>query len=190
VSASHTHTHTHTHKHTHTHTHTHIHTCTHTHTHAHTRTNTRQKRLTKKPEKCITPQTQRRYTHTCEFSFSVRIWHMYLISKCRGKSEQGLRIASVLAEKMRPHNADFRFKNVFGRRICRKSALCSRILFPSTEVMCRPCSDFPLHFDIKNIYQIRTEKENAGLIQVVYGSHSRLAADLTLDKHLFPLPFS
>ena len=29
-----------------------------------------------------------------------------------------------------------------------------------------------------------------GLIQFVYGSHSRLAADLTLDKNLFPLPFS
>ena len=30
----------------------------------------------------------------------------------------------------------------------------------------------------------------AGLIQFVYGSHSRLAADLTLDKDLFFLPFS
>ena len=30
----------------------------------------------------------------------------------------------------------------------------------------------------------------AGLIQFVYGSHSRLAADLTLDKNQFPLPFS
>ena len=30
----------------------------------------------------------------------------------------------------------------------------------------------------------------AGLIQFVNGSHSRLAADLTLDKNLFPLPFS
>jgi len=30
----------------------------------------------------------------------------------------------------------------------------------------------------------------AGLIQFVYGSHSRLAADLTLDKNVFLLPFS
>jgi len=30
----------------------------------------------------------------------------------------------------------------------------------------------------------------AGLIQFVYGSHLRLAADLTLDKNLFSLPFS
>jgi len=29
----------------------------------------------------------------------------------------------------------------------------------------------------------------AGLIQFVYGSHSRLTADLNLDKNLFPLPF-
>jgi len=29
----------------------------------------------------------------------------------------------------------------------------------------------------------------AGLIQFVYGSHSRMAADLTLDKNLFSLPF-
>jgi len=30
----------------------------------------------------------------------------------------------------------------------------------------------------------------AGLIQLVYGSHSRMAADLTLDKNLFSQPFS
>jgi len=30
----------------------------------------------------------------------------------------------------------------------------------------------------------------AGLIQFVYGSHLRLAADLTLDKNEFFLPFS
>jgi len=30
----------------------------------------------------------------------------------------------------------------------------------------------------------------AGLIQFVYGSHSRMAEDLTLDKNLFSLPFS
>jgi len=30
----------------------------------------------------------------------------------------------------------------------------------------------------------------AGLIQFVHGSHSRMAADLTLDKNLFSLPFS
>jgi len=59
---------------------------------------------------------------------------------------------------MQPHSADFWFKNVSGRRIRWKSALRSRIVFASTEVMYRPRSDFPLHIDIQDIYQIRTEK--------------------------------
>ena len=53
------------------------------------------------------------------------------------------------------------FKNAFVCRIRRKSALCSRILFASTKVMHTPRSDFPLNFDVKNKYQIRTEKYNA-----------------------------
>jgi len=57
---------------------------------------------------------------------------------------------------MRLRSADFWFKNVFGRRlgIRWKSALRSRILFWSTEVMQTPKSDFPLHFDIENTYKI------------------------------------
>jgi len=54
-------------------------------------------------------------------------------------------------------SADFRFKNVSGR-INRKSALCSCILFSGAEVIHRPRSNFLLHFNIQNIYQIRTEK--------------------------------
>jgi len=92
------------------------------------------------------------------FCFSVRIWYMFLISICRGKLDLGVCMTSVLAKKMQPHGADFRFKNVFGRRICQKSALRSHILFASTEVMHTPRSDLPLHFNIKNIYQIRREK--------------------------------
>jgi len=64
-------------------------------------------------------------------------------------------MTSVLAKRMWPHSADFRFKNVFGHRIRQKSALRSLILFASTEVMHRPRSDFPLHFDVKKIYKIR-----------------------------------
>jgi len=68
---------------------------------------------------------------------------------------------SVLAKKMRPHSADFRFQNELDRRIRRKLALHSRILIASTEIMHRPRSDSTLDFGIKNIYQIRTEKSNA-----------------------------
>jgi len=53
-------------------------------------------------------------------------------------------VTSVLAKRMRPHSADFLFKNVFGRIIRRKSALPSGILFASTEVKHTPRSDFPL----------------------------------------------
>jgi len=35
----------------------------------------------------------------------------------------------------------------------------------------------------------RIIRVGAGLIQFVYGSHSRMAADLTLDKNLFSQPF-
>jgi len=52
-----------------------------------------------------------------------------------------------------------RFENVFGCRIRRKSALRSRIFFASTEVLHTLRSDFPLYFDIKDTYQIRTEKK-------------------------------
>jgi len=95
------------------------------------------------------------------FYFPVRIWCMFPISKCRGKLDLGVCMISVLAKRMRPHSADFRFKNVFDRRIRRKSALRSRILFASTEIMHTPRSDFPLHFNIENKHQIRTEKQNA-----------------------------
>jgi len=57
------------------------------------------------------------------------------------------------------HSANFRFKYVFGHQIRRKSALCSRILFASTN-MHRRRSNSPLHFDIQKTYQIRTEKQN------------------------------
>jgi len=42
-----------------------------------------------------------------------------------------------------------------------KSPPRSGILFASTEVVRRPRSDSPLHFDIVNISQIRIEKSNA-----------------------------
>ena len=50
--------------------------------------------------------------------------------------------------------------NVFGRKICQMLALRSRIPFASLspEVVHRPRLNSPLHFDPKNIYQIRTER--------------------------------
>jgi len=47
------------------------------------------------------------------FCFSIRIWHVFLISKCRGDSNLGLCMSLVLAKRMPLRSADFRFKNVF-----------------------------------------------------------------------------
>jgi len=69
------------------------------------------------------------------FYFSVRICYMFIISKCRGESNLGQRMTSVLGKRMRLRSADFRRimrRNTFFNR---KSALRSRILFRSTEVM-------------------------------------------------------
>jgi len=41
-------------------------------------------------------------------------------------------------------------KNVFDRKICQDLRMRSSILFASTEVVHRPKSGFPLHFDIRN----------------------------------------
>ena len=91
------------------------------------------------------------------FYVSVRIWYVFFISKCRVGSDLGLCTSSVLSKRMTLRSADFQFKNVFGRRIRWKLALRSGILFENTELMHRPRSDSPLHFDINNIHQIRTE---------------------------------
>ena len=55
-------------------------------------------------------------------------------------------------------SVDFRFLNVFGRKICHNSLLRIGILFPSPEVMHTPRSHPPLHFDKGNIQQVVTGK--------------------------------
>ena len=92
------------------------------------------------------------------FHFLIRIWYVFLISKCRGESDLGLCMTSELAKRMRLSSGDFLFQNVFGHKIRRMSALLSRILFASSEVMHRPRSDSLLHFDIKNSKHIGTGK--------------------------------
>jgi len=58
---------------------------------------------------------------------------------------------------MRLRSDNFRFKNVFGRKVRRKSALRSRILSANDELIFRPRFHFPLHIDLENVEQIRTE---------------------------------
>ena len=62
---------------------------------------------------------------------------------------------SGLAKRMRLHNNDFRLKNVFGRKISRKSAVRSYIFLRIPKL----CTDLNLSllyiFDSQNMYQIR-----------------------------------
>jgi len=51
------------------------------------------------------------------FYFSIRIWHMFSISKCRGKSDLDRCMTSIFANGMRLPSTNIRFQNVFGRRI-------------------------------------------------------------------------
>ena len=53
------------------------------------------------------------------FYFSVRICCMFLMSKCRGESDLDLCMTSILSKRMPLRSADFRFLNVFGRKIRR-----------------------------------------------------------------------
>jgi len=53
------------------------------------------------------------------FQFSVQIGHMFSLSICRGKSGLSVCMTWVLAKRLRPHSDDFRFQNVFSRRIRR-----------------------------------------------------------------------
>jgi len=84
--------------------------------------------------------------------FSIWICRMFVIWKCRGKDDLGLCTASGLAKRMPLRGGNFRFKNVFGRKNRRKLPLRSGILLACSEVVHKPRSDFPLHFDIRNTY--------------------------------------
>jgi len=91
------------------------------------------------------------------FCYSIRIWYVFLISKCRKESDLDVCTTSVLAKRTPLRSANFRrilWPNTF---VNPKSALHSGVLFASTELVHRPRSDCPLHFNIKNTYQIRTE---------------------------------
>ena len=83
--------------------------------------------------------------------FSERICYMFLISKCRGDWDLGLCTTSVLAFGEPQRNGKIRFflrRNTF---FFRKSPLRCGFWNASTDVVHRPRSQSPLHFDIRNI---------------------------------------
>jgi len=90
--------------------------------------------------------------------FPERICHMFQVSKCTGNWDLSRCIFWVLAKRNPLRNAKFwcflRAKHVF----LRKLPLRSVSLFASTKKLHRRRSQFPLHFHIRNILQIRSEK--------------------------------
>jgi len=98
------------------------------------------------------------------YFLGVRIHHMFLISKCRGGLDLGLWTTLVLANRMQPHISKFR-QILLSKTFCnRRSPPRSGIVYTSTEVVHKPGSESPLHFD-----QIHMEKWNASARRLLGG---------------------
>jgi len=105
--------------------------------------------------------------------FSTRICYICLISKCRGKLDLSLCMTSVLArkestsfnstcredinshlmalfEKCRCEEATSDYKTCLAAKFVQNLPILRGILFASNEVVHRPRSDSPLHFEIRS----------------------------------------
>ena len=91
------------------------------------------------------------------FYNSTRIYHMFHVSKCRGRSDLGLCTTLVLVKTIQLQSVDFWLKTVLGRKIRWNLPMPICILFASNEAVHRPKSDCTLPFDVWNIWQIRTQ---------------------------------
>jgi len=56
------------------------------------------------------------------------VCYLLLMSKCRGESDLGLCMTSVLAKRMLLRSANFRFLNVFGSKIRREMSVYVNLL--------------------------------------------------------------
>jgi len=83
--------------------------------------------------------------------FFERICYMFRISKCRGDWDVGLCTTLGLAFGEPMRSGDFQEKKVFQRRTYRILPLRCGSPNASPEVVHRPTSQSPLHFDIGNI---------------------------------------
>jgi len=89
------------------------------------------------------------------FYFCAQICYMFPTSKCRRESDLGLCATSVLANGMPPRICKFRQILRPNTSFNRMSPPCSGILFSSAQVVRRPRSNSPVHFDMRNLWQIR-----------------------------------
>ena len=102
----------------------------------------------------------RRQTPGTSIFFSMQICYMVLILKHQGEWDLGLFIFPVLAKIMRVRGGNFWLENAIGREIRRNMALHSASLLTRTCKVHKPRSFSALHFEMKNIYQIRAGKIN------------------------------
>jgi len=93
-------------------------------------------------------------------------------------------MTSVRAKRMRLRSAGSRFKNVFGRKIRRKSALRSRILFARTDVMHGPRSNSPLHFDMGWLWLVGSIKSWVSFAKESYKRDNILQKKPRTDSRL------
>jgi len=125
--------------------------------------------------------------------FSVRICYMFLMSKRREDWDPGLCTFVVLASREPLRSCDF-WKNRVGPHKKKQSlALRSISLYVSTPKVHRPRSRCPWHFDIRNIYQIRTEKQFSRALRLLSADilkrwphvcHVKITCTLLLTKRL------
>jgi len=85
------------------------------------------------------------------FYNSIRICHMFHISKCRGRSDLGLCTTLVLVKTVPLQCGDFWLTTVLGREIRRNLPMRICILFASTEAVHRPKSECPLPLDFEHM---------------------------------------
>ena len=85
------------------------------------------------------------------FYFSVQIWNMFLMSKCRGESDLGLCMTLVLAKRMSLRSTDFRQILRPNTRLKIEIWYCAALF--SVQVL-KSCTDLdltPLYISIRNI---------------------------------------
>jgi len=118
--------------------------------------------------------------------FPERIRYMFLISKCRGDRDLGLRTTSVHAFGEPQINGKIQFFLCQNTFFPRKLPLRIGSPHASTKVVHRPRSQSPLHFHIRNIWQIRPEKIISNRLAFAFRSPARaLVAGLPRQDHVY-----
>ena len=120
------------------------------------------------------------------YYFPVISYYMLPLFKYRGGWDVGLwvTVTSGLAKRMPLRIGEFwriLLPNTFPNR---KSALCIGIFFASPQIMHRFRSDYLLHFDTWNIWQIRTGKWNASTRRLPPAARA-LAGGLPRQDHVW-----